>query len=590
MQVKLKFLSIIFCVLLPLESFSQKKDTTKSTPVRPKTTKKISIETTVITKKIFSLAKSIYFKTNSDEITIASHQTLNRIADLMKKYPKTHYTIDGYSDSRGEANYNKVLSQKRADNVSVYLRNKGVPNLNVYSIGHGEENAMNSNETEEGRKLNRKVEINFIIPDSEREKEIEKKQTEDANKDTDNDGVVDLYDQEKDTPKDALVYSSGIAVDSDKDGIPDHEDLCPLLAGPKKEKGCPTDKKLVDLKDDDGDGVINEFDKEPNTPKNTKVYGNGKAVDTDDDGIADYKDECPCEFGTTTYKGCPQKTETTKGKANSNTSNTVVITPVKTIERKKNLSIKTTSKEKVEKKKTIDASSESKTINKTKESVEDSDKNSDKDSDGDGVLDIHDKEPNTPAGAKVYLDGIAVDTDRDNIPDYKDKCPRVKGIPENSGCPKERDSDGDGVGNSFDFCPTVKGSVNNNGCPDKEFDKGAYSTIEELAKKIKFAPKKNLLTPTTKNILQQISDILKEYPGTSYEIKGHTDDKSNEKYSLFLSKRRAKAIRDYMVYKKIRRERLTYEGYGETQPKFSNTGDLETSQRNNRIEFIYQEK
>ena len=507
----------------------------------------------------------------------------------MKKYPKTHYTIDGYSDSRGEANYNKVLSQKRADNVSVYLRNKGVPNLNVYSIGHGEENAKNSNATEEGRQLNRKVEINFIIPDSDKEKEIEKKQSEEANKDTDNDGVVDLYDQEKDTPKDALVYSSGIAVDSDKDGIPDHKDLCPLLAGPKEEKGCPTDKKVVDLKDDDGDGVINEFDKEPNTPKNTKVYGNGKAVDTDEDGIADYKDECPCEYGSTTYKGCPQKTAISKEKTNATSTSTRAQNPINTVDRKKNLSIKTTSKEKVAKKKTIDAVSESVKTNATK-TTKDATKDTNRDSDGDGVLDVYDKEPNTPKGAKVYLDGIAVDTDRDNIPDYKDRCPSVKGIPENSGCPKERDSDEDGVGNSFDFCPTVKGSINNNGCPEKEFDKGAYSTIEELAKKIKFAPKKNLLTPTTKEILHQISDILKEYPGTSYEIKGHTDDKSNEKYSLFLSKRRAKAIRDYMVYKKIRRERLTYEGYGETQPKFSNTGDLETSERNNRIEFIYQEK
>ncbi|MGB2273900.1 MAG: OmpA family protein [Flavicella sp.] len=588
MQLKSKFLIVSFCALLPLGSFSQQKEASKPSPVRPKSTKKVSIETTVITKKIFSLAKSIYFKTNSDEITEDSHETLNRIADLMKKYPKTHYTIDGYSDSRGEATYNKILSQKRADNVSIYLRNKGVPNLNVYSIGHGEENAKNSNATEEGRKLNRKVEINFIIPDSEKEKEIEKKQSEEAKKDTDNDGVADLFDQEKNTPKNVLVYSSGISVDSDKDGIPDHKDLCPLLAGSAKEKGCPTDKKVVDLKDDDGDGVINEFDKEPNTPKNVKVYGNGKAVDSDEDGIADYKDECPCEYGNAKYKGCPENEITKENKTSTVSDKVVTQKTTTTSDRKRNLSIKTTSKEKVAKKKTINTVSESTKTNET--SLKTPSKDVSKDSDGDGVLDIYDKEPNTPAGAKVYLDGIAVDTDRDNIPDYKDKCPRVKGIPENSGCPKERDSDGDGVGNSFDFCPNTKGSVNNNGCPEKEFDKGAYSTIEELAKKIKFAPKKNLLNSTTKDILNQISDILKEYPGTSYKIKGHTDDKSNEKYSLFLSKRRAKAVRDYLVYKKIRRERLTYDGYGETQPKFSNTGDLETSQRNNRIEFSYQEK
>ena len=59
-----------------------------------------------------------------------------------------------------------------------------------------------------------------------------------------------------------------------------------------------------------------------------------------------------------------------------------------------------------------------------------------KDSDQDGVMDEFDKDPNTPAGALVYGNGIPIDSDRDGLPDYKDKCPLESGPVENEGCPK----------------------------------------------------------------------------------------------------------------------------------------------------------
>ncbi|MFY0631871.1 MAG: OmpA family protein [Flavobacteriaceae bacterium] len=60
--------------------------------------------------------------------------------------------------------------------------------------------------------------------------------------------------------------------------------------------------KIVDT---DGDGVMNQLDIQPNTPKGVKVYGNGEAVDADKDGVPDYKDECPLQPGTLENKGCP---------------------------------------------------------------------------------------------------------------------------------------------------------------------------------------------------------------------------------------------------------------------------------------------
>ena len=90
------------------------------------------------------------------------------------------------------------------------------------------------------------------------------------------------------------------------------------------------------------------------------------------------------------------------------------------------------------------------------------------------------------------------------------------------------------------------------------------------------------------DVLDQIIAIMADYPATKYQIAAHTDNKHNEKYSLFLSKRRANAILKYLVDGGVNEDRLSSEGYGDTQPKYSNSGDLSTSELNNRIEFNYQ--
>lgn len=90
-----------------------------------------------------------------------------------------------------------------------------------------------------------------------------------------------------------------------------------------------------------------------------------------------------------------------------------------------------------------------------------------KDSDGDGVPDIEDRCPDTPAGVQVYSDGCPLDLDRDGVPDYLDKCPNTPpGSPvDPSGCPL--DSDGDGVPDHLDQCPgtQVGIKVDAKGCP-----------------------------------------------------------------------------------------------------------------------------
>ncbi|PQJ68905.1 OmpA family protein [Polaribacter butkevichii] len=71
----------------------------------------------------------------------------------------------------------------------------------------------------------------------------------------------------------------------------------------KQELNKPVNK-ILDLNDDDNDGVVNEFDKEPNTLSNAVVDGAGRALDTDNDGVADGIDKCPLVKGEQKNNGC----------------------------------------------------------------------------------------------------------------------------------------------------------------------------------------------------------------------------------------------------------------------------------------------
>ena len=84
-----------------------------------------------------------------------------------------------------------------------------------------------------------------------------------------------------------------VVKDSDGDGIPDSEDLCPDIPGTASAKGCP---------DSDGDGVPDFEDDCPNVPGLAKYEG---CPDSDGDGIPDNKDVCPNEKGPASNNGCP---------------------------------------------------------------------------------------------------------------------------------------------------------------------------------------------------------------------------------------------------------------------------------------------
>jgi len=209
-----------------------------------------------------------------------------------------------------------------------------------------------------------------------------------------------------------------------------------------------------------------------------------------------------------------------------------------------------------------------------------------KDRDNDGVMDELDKEPNTPKGVKVYGNGVAIDADQDGIPDYKDDCPLEPGTLENKGCPLYQDSDNDGILDHKDLCPTDAGPKENRGCPRlKENDKiTIIKYISELAANIYFDTGKFYLREDAKKVLDQISKYMNELPDINFKIEGHTDNRDSHQHNVLLSQKRADAVTKYLRKKGIKASRLSFKGYGETRPLYTNDTP-QGRQLNRRVEI-----
>lgn len=106
---------------------------------------------------------TIHFQHNSNEIPAEAYRTLNRIADFMIRNSETQIKIKGYTDSFGSYSYNIMVSEQRANTIKNYLIAKGVKPPKMAAFGLGPQDFVAGNESEEGRRLNRRVEIEFSL-------------------------------------------------------------------------------------------------------------------------------------------------------------------------------------------------------------------------------------------------------------------------------------------------------------------------------------------------------------------------------------------------------------------------------------------
>ena len=101
----------------------------------------------------------IQFEHNSNELPPKAYETLDSIVKFTSQRPDLKITVEGYTDSHGDPVYNRQLSKYRADMVKNYLIGHGIAPTNIIAVGRGPENPIKSNTTFEGRKQNRRVEI-----------------------------------------------------------------------------------------------------------------------------------------------------------------------------------------------------------------------------------------------------------------------------------------------------------------------------------------------------------------------------------------------------------------------------------------------
>src|SRR3989339_841648 len=228
------------------------------------------------------------------------------------------------------------------------------------------------------------------------------------------------------------------------------------------------------------------------------------------------------------------------------------------------------------------------------------------DSDNDGVFDnydyrydqhfvarqYYDKCPtSTPPGVKVDQYGCPLDTDKDGVLDYLDKCPETPADikVDKAGCPL--DSDGDGVPDYLDKCSGTPADVkiDQDGCPLPVAPAASAMETAIMEKgrvtlNVQFDFDKAAIKKKYRNEIGKLAEVMRKYPDLKITLEGHTDNVGSLAYNEKLSQRRVDAVKKYLAEKfGIAAARLNAKGYGPTRPIASNA-TKEGRQKNRRVE------
>ena len=105
---------------------------------------------------------NIQFKVASAELLAEGKTELDKVADLMKRYPKIEIELSGYTSSEGEAQMNRQLSLRRVESCRKYLSDNGISEDRIATIGYGPDKPVASNDNEANRAKNRRVELRVV--------------------------------------------------------------------------------------------------------------------------------------------------------------------------------------------------------------------------------------------------------------------------------------------------------------------------------------------------------------------------------------------------------------------------------------------
>jgi len=168
----------------------------------------------------------------------------------------------------------------------------------------------------------------------------------------------------------------------------------------------------------------------------------------------------------------------------------------------------------------------------------------------------NDKYLYTSIGATYHFGrGTSADTDKDGVPDDKDKCPgTAKGV--------KVDKDG---------CPVIAETTLNQ--------------VREIASHIYFETNSDKLKEESKKDLNLLVAILNNNKQIKIDVQGHTDNTGDAAYNMELSQKRAAAVRQYLIEQGVSPDRVSAKGYGETKPVASND-TAEGKAKNRRVELV----
>jgi outer membrane protein OmpA-like peptidoglycan-associated protein len=110
----------------------------------------------------------ILFGFDQSNLTAVAMTNLDKVVEVLKKYPDTNIEVQGHTDSKGTARYNQDLSERRATSVSNYLSQQYVISSRLTTKGFGENTPKYTNENVDGQTQNRRVE--FLITANEKMK------------------------------------------------------------------------------------------------------------------------------------------------------------------------------------------------------------------------------------------------------------------------------------------------------------------------------------------------------------------------------------------------------------------------------------
>jgi OmpA-OmpF porin, OOP family len=121
-----------------------------------------TLKDTVIVKETITLSGDTNFEFNKSDLLPSAYKVLDDLAESMNANPNTRWRVEGHTDAVGSDSYNRELSRKRAESVVNYLASKGVAKNRMEVVPLGKSSPIATNDTQEGRSMNRRVEIKLI--------------------------------------------------------------------------------------------------------------------------------------------------------------------------------------------------------------------------------------------------------------------------------------------------------------------------------------------------------------------------------------------------------------------------------------------